>query len=275
MKHETISLRNSTAYMETYFQSVSPELKMSILRPCILICPGGGYQMTSDREAEPIALTFAARGYHTAVLRYPVAPVRYPEALLSLAEAVCWLRTHAEEYHINTEQITVCGFSAGGHLAASLGVFWREAFIREELGLENSAILRPNRLLLGYPVITSGVYAHQNSIDSLLGQDADNDARKAVSLENFVTGFTPPTFIWSTFEDQIVPTENPMMFASALRSHNVPFELHIYSVGEHGLALANEVTQDGAGGSVCPACESWVDLACRWLERPIKAYIKR
>ncbi len=274
MKHERVSLRNNTAYMDTYFQDVSPELKMSVLRPCVLICPGGGYQMTSDREAEPIALTFAARGYHTAVLRYPVAPARYPEALFSLAEAVCWLRTHAEEYHINTEQITVCGFSAGGHLAASLGVFWQKDFLKQELNVESS-LLRPNRLLLSYPVITSGVYAHQNSIDSLLGPTADEEAREAVSLENFVSGFTPPTFIWSTYEDQIVPTENTLMFATALRQHNVPFELHIYSVGEHGLALANEVTQDGTGGSICTACESWVDLACNWLNRPIRAYIKR
>lgn len=274
MKHERIFLRNRTAWLDTYFQGSSLELKISALRPCILICPGGGYQMTSDREAEPIALAFAARGFHTAVLRYPVFPTFYPEALLSLAEALVWLRSHGPENHIHTEQITVCGFSAGGHLAASLGVFWQKPFLTQELGVDN-AVFRPNRLLLSYPVITGGAYAHHNSIDHLLGKDADEKARQAVSLEQHVNSFVPPTFIWHTYEDQIVPVENTLLFVTALRKKGVPFELHLYSQGEHGLALANEVTATPDGGSVCHCCEGWVELACNWLNRPIKAYVKR
>lgn len=274
MKHERIYLHDNKAYMDTYFQELSVELKVSVQRPCILICPGGGYQMTTDREAEPIALAFAAQGFQTAVLRYPVAPSRFPESLYCLAEAVAWLRTHAEENRINPAQITVGGFSAGGHLAASLGVFWNQDSIWEGTGFDKEFI-RPNRLLLGYPVITSGEYAHLNSFDQLLGADADEAQRDLVSLEKHVTCFVPPTFLWHTFEDQIVPVENSMLFANALRKKHVPFELHIYSEGVHGLALANELTMTADGGVVCESCEGWLSLACAWLRRPVKAYIKR
>lgn len=274
MKHERIFLHEEKAYLDTYFQEMSAELKLSVQRPCILICPGGGYQMTTDREAEPIALAFSARGFQTAILRYPVAPSRFPESLFCLAEAVAWLRTHAEENRIDSMQITVCGFSAGGHLAASLGVFWNQDSMWEGTSL-NKELIRPNRLLLGYPVITSGEYAHLNSFDQLLGTKANEQQRELVSLEKHVTSFTPPTFLWHTFEDQIVPVENSLLFAVALRKKHVPFELHIYSEGVHGLALANELTMDSTGGVICKSCEGWLELACAWLNRPVKAYIKR
>lgn len=274
MKHERISLYGGKAYLDTYFQEKSIELKHSVQRPCILICPGGGYAMTSDREAEPIALSFAARGFQTAVLRYPVAPARYPEALCSLAEAVAWLRGHAEDNRINPAQITVCGFSAGGHLAASLGVNWNQPFLQEMTGLRADA-MRPDRMILCYPVITAGEFAHRNSFDQLLGANADAQALEAVSLEQHITSRFPPTFLWHTYEDQIVPVENSLLLAAALRKKHIPLELHIYSEGEHGLALAGELTANADGGGVCESCAGWLDLACAWLRRPIKGYIKR
>lgn len=274
MKHERIYLRENKAYLDTYFQELSVELGMSVQRPCVLVCPGGGYLMTTDREAEPIALAFSAQGFQTAVLRYPVAPNRFPEALYCVAEAVAWLRAHAEENRVNPAQITVAGFSAGGHLAASLGVFWNKDSLWEGTGLEKEAI-RPDRLLLGYPVITAGEHAHLNSFDQLLGVDADEASREEVSLEKHVTCRVPPTFLWHTFEDQIVPVENSLLFAAALRKKHVPFELHVYSEGVHGLALANELTKDASGGGVCKSCEGWLLLACAWLRRPVRAYIKR
>lgn len=274
MKHERIYLRENKAYLDTYFQEWSVELGMSVQRPCVLVCPGGGYLMTTDREAEPIALAFSANGFQTAILRYPVAPSRFPEALYCLGEAVAWLRAHAGECRINPAQITVAGFSAGGHLAASLGVFWNKDSLWAGTGLEKEAI-RPDRLLLGYPVITSGEHAHLNSFDQLLGPDVDGERREEVSLEKHVTCRVPPTFLWHTFEDQIVPVENSLLFAVALRKKRVPFELHVYSEGVHGLALANDLTMDAGGGGVCKSCEGWLALACDWLRRPVKAYVKR
>ena len=118
-----------TADLYTYILDNSVEMRPNRKRPVIVICPGGGYTMTSDREAEPIAMQYLARGYHAVILRYSVAPARYPLALLQLAKSVAYLREHAEEFHIDTAKIILQGFSAGAHLAASLGVFWKEKFI--------------------------------------------------------------------------------------------------------------------------------------------------
>lgn len=122
-----------TADLYTYILDNSVEMRPDRKRPVIVICPGGGYTMTSDREAEPIAMQYLARGYHAVILRYSVAPARYPLALLQLAKSVAYLREHAEEFHIDTAKIILQGFSAGAHLAASLGVFWKEKFISEVL----------------------------------------------------------------------------------------------------------------------------------------------
>ena len=148
-----------TADLYTYILDNSVEMRPNRKRPVIVICPGGGYTMTSDREAEPIAMQYLARGYHAVILRYSVAPARYPLALLQLAKSVAYLREHAEEFHIDTAKIILQGFSAGAHLAASLGVFWKEKFISEVLHTETE-IVRPNGMILSYPVISSGKFAH-------------------------------------------------------------------------------------------------------------------
>ena len=109
-------------------------------RPVVVICPGGGYTMTSDREAEPIAMQYLAKGYHAVILRYSVEPARYPLALLQLAKSVAFLRENAAEFHIDTNKIVIQGFSAGGHLAASLGVFWKKNFIAETLVIDSEMV---------------------------------------------------------------------------------------------------------------------------------------
>lgn len=266
MRLERIYLKTSEAYMDCYFLDTSEKLRYSKNRPVVVICPGGGYLRTSDREGEPIAMAFAAQGFHTVVLRYPCAPTRFPIALYALGEAMLWLRSHAAQYSLNPDQITVSGYSAGGHLAASLGVLWQEAFLSEHLGCKAEDI-RPNAMILGYPVITSGEFAHRPSFTNLLGEGAAQELLEYVSLEKRVTGATPPAFLWHTFSDEVVPVENSMLFASALRAAGVPFELHIYSVGEHGLGLASKVTENHLCERVCPACEGWVELASAWLHR--------
>ena len=163
MIHETIKNQaEGSAYegkLVTYFLGNSPEIELDRRRPVVVICPGGAYSATSDREAEGIAMQFLGRGYHAAVLRYSTAPARFPEALQQLALAVSMLRERAEEWHIDPDKIVVQGSSAGGHLAASLGVFWKKAFLSERLGKPSEAF-RPNGLMLSYPVITSGEKAH-------------------------------------------------------------------------------------------------------------------
>ncbi len=224
--------------------------------------------MCSDREAEPIALAFCARGFSAAVLHYPCAPVRFPSQLLAAAEGIVWLRTHAEENHMDPNQIAVAGFSAGGHLAASLGVLWNRGFVAEALGV-SAEMLRPDRLILGYPVITCGEFCHEQSLCNLLGQEGWKapHMRELLSLEKQVRSDTPPTFLWHTSADSVVPVENTVLFAMALCHAGVSVETHIYSAGDHGLALANSVTESPDGKEIQTACAGWIDLAADWLRR--------
>ena len=271
MVHQRIDLPTEGAYLETYFLDYSERLKNSQKRPVILICPGGGYSYTTDREAEPLALAFASRGYHAAVLRYPCAPTRYPAALVSLGQAVLWLRAHAEEYHIDGAKLCVSGYSAGGHLAASLGVFWHRDFLQEWLGC-NGEDIRPQGLILGYPVITDGEGEKMGdyySLRNLLGADASAEEVAFQCLETRVTDQTPPTFLWSTDTDELVPIRNSILFSTALCAAGVSQEVHIFSVGEHGLSLANAVTEDTLPGKarINADCTGWIDMAQRWLQR--------
>lgn len=245
----------------TYFIDQSPELP-SAGRPVVIICPGGGYQMTSDREAEPIALQFNAAGINAVIVRYSVAPARFPTALLEVATAVRYVRETAAEHGCDPNKILVAGFSAGGHLAASYGNFWHRALISEALGCERD-ILKPNGQILCYPVITSGPYAHQGSMQNLLGEryEAEKDSQ---SLENFVTENTPPTFIWHTQADPVVPVENALLFVSALQKASIRTEFHLFPDGEHGLALCSAFTA-AHNSQIQPHAAKWMELAIEFI----------
>lgn len=153
------------ARLNTYLISPSDEIA-AVSRPLILICPGGGYRFVSDREAEMFALQWNAYGFHAAVLYYSVAPAVYPTALTELGRSMQIIRENAKKWHVDADKILVEGSSAGGHLAASLGMFWKRPFLSEELGTSPD-MLRPSGMILNYPVITSGVYAHEDSFRAL------------------------------------------------------------------------------------------------------------
>lgn len=254
------------ACLKTYIIEDSPELKIK-KRPAVIVCPGGGYCFLSDREGEILALQYAAMGYHAAVLQYSVAPAVFPTAFLELASAVALLRDKAKEWHIDPEKIIVEGSSAGGHLAAGYGMFWKEDFIAGGIGLEgpDREILRPNGMILNYPVITSGEYAHKESIMNLLG-DRYEELAGRMSLENQVNADTPPAFIWHTFTDGCVPVENSLLLVSAMRRAGIPVEFHMYPTGGHGLSLANELTETPEGHEIVPCCQSWITLVKTWLQ---------
>ena len=270
MIHKKIEIKargmEAVGNLYTYFLDSSIEMRPNEKRPVILMCPGGGYEMTSDREAEPLAMQFLAMGYHVAILRYSVCPVRYPAALLQVAESVLYLKEHADEYHIDPEKIVVQGCSAGGHLAANYGIAWNSPFLTKLMGMENDPEqLCVAGLLLCYPVITSGEKAHEESFRNLLGEQYE-EKKEELSLENQVTPDTPPTFLWHTATDETVPVENSLYFFQACLQQGVSAELHIYPVGGHGLSLANEETCRANGIGVQKECQSWISLAQIWLE---------
>jgi len=233
-------------------------------RPAVIICPGGGYEYCSVREAEPVALRYAAFGIPAFVLRYSCVNKRFPTALLELAQAMSYVRSNAAELGVDPDRIMVSGFSAGGHLAASLAVHWNKPFIADTLG-GNSDVYKPNGAVLCYPVITSGEKRHDGSIVNIVGADYPAEMMETVSLEKQVTEAVPPVFIWHTADDGLVPVENTLMFASALAEKKIPFACHIFESGVHGLSLCDDSTA-GYDGHINPDCARWFGMAVDWIK---------
>ncbi len=254
-------------YMSVYLPTNSKEIEPDRKRPTVVICPGGGYSMTSDREAEPVAFKFLAEDCNVAILRYDVSPVRFPAQIIELATVVSTLRKNAEEWNVNTDKIAVMGFSAGGHLAASYGTLWSKDFVTEYFGFKNGEH-KPNGMILCYPVITSGEFSHRGSFDGILGEKVnDPEMMNLVSPEKQVTKDTPPAFIWHTFEDASVPVENSLMMASALAEKKISTELHIFPKGWHGLSLCNDaVYGPNIDYNNFAEVQVWIDMAIRWLK---------
>ena len=241
-------------------------LKFMPKRPTMLICPGGAYRYTSDRECEPIALFYMSKGYNCFILRYSCAPARFPVQLAEAGKALLMIKENAERWMVDTDKIYVCGFSAGGHLAASLGVFWDRPFLADILGTESER-LKFAALVLSYPVLSDNVERKTGgsvgSFKNLLGEGEkyeDKEALQFQCLETQVSENTPPCFIWHTYEDASVPVETSLMFGIELRKHNVPMEMHIYEHGRHGRANGRRTTCDGD-----MRLAEWMEISYSWL----------
>lgn len=261
---EKVIVENHEAELILYLQDNSVEINPLRKRPLVLICPGGGYEFLSEREGEPVALHFLSLGYQAAVLKYSVAPaVRYPVALRQLAKAVAYIRSKAGEFFVDQQKITVMGFSAGGHLAASLGVNWNKELLADIAPADK---IQPNALILSYPVITSGKYAHQGSFQALLGEDYPAK-KELVSIEKLVAADFPATFVWHTVADDAVPAKNSLLLADSLYEAGIPFEFHLYNRGLHGLSLGTvETRRSTEPYQILEDVENWPQMADRWLK---------
>lgn len=281
-----------------YIHHNSKEYHTDKIRPAVLIFPGGGYLFTSDREAEPIALRYASYGYQAFFLRYSVYNIQepvdfdhlpdskgaaFPQPLFDAAAAIKTIRDHAAEWFVNPDQIAVAGFSAGGHLAASLGAHWHEPFLAEKFNVE-SEYLRPNALILAYPMLD---YPFMKKQFAHIPEDAHGRRLMALSNMavfgvpqptdeqlsernpiNYVSEKTPPAFIWHTGEDDLINPAHSLNLASALAAHRVPFELHIFETGGHGLTLSDETTAVNEQ-QINPDAAQWFNLSLNWLKKRI------
>lgn len=210
---------------------------------CMLVLPGGGYHHLAEHEGEAVARWFNSLHMHAAVLSYQTGKFDVNDLLRDATAALQWLRSAPKDWNISHNKLGMIGFSAGGHLASMIATTSEE---------------KPNLLLLAYPVISMvGKHAHLGSRYHLLGEHPSVAQMMKFSSHTQVSEATPPTFIWTTANDASVPVTHSLQFASNLAEHNIPFELHIFEEGRHGLGLAQHHL----------SCSQWLGLAQNWLER--------
>ena len=229
--------------------------------PCVVVFAGGGYGGRAAHEAEPIAECFNRHGFQAVTVDYRVAPNRFPSGLCDAQRAIKLVRRHAAEWGIDPNRIVTCGFSAGGHLTAST-ILYPDMIRRTEhvLDAADEEDPMPNGAILCYPVISIGAeYGHVGSGTNLLGHLLYETDHEAYELHRKVTDKTPPVFLWHTSDDGCVNVKNSLIFCEALRDHGVPFELHVYPHGVHGLGLAEDHAD----------IREWSRLAADWIVRNI------
>ncbi len=279
MHTEVISLSNAT--LKAYIQDPSMDQRFPIIRPAIIIFPGGAYIGITEKEAEPVAMRFLSAGYHVFILRYSIGVgiAKFPAPFLDAARAMVHIHENARKWCVDTQHISLCGFSTGGHVAAVFASSWQQDYISEALKVEKS-VLKPKALILCYPLldlyqfqqkhsakdspmlpliemIFSATYGHINPIkESLAEWDCKNNLSQHM----------PPTFLWTTVEDALVDVDISLDFIKGLQSHKIPYEYHLFQKGAHGLSLGDTtVGYDQGEISEQINAHKWVELALNWL----------
>ncbi|MGE4002882.1 MAG: alpha/beta hydrolase, partial [Planctomycetaceae bacterium] len=224
----------------------------------IVVCPGGGYaHLAMDHEGHQIAQWLNSIGVTAAVLKYRLGPrYHHPAPLTDAQRAIRYVRSHADELQVAPRRIGVMGFSAGGHLASTVSTHFDEGEAAADDPIDRSSC-RPDFTVLGYPVISfREPFTHTGSRKNLLGENPDPQLVESLSNETQVTEETPPAFLFHTAEDTAVPVDNSLAYFRALRSNNVPAELHVYQNGPHGVGL----------GVADPVLFTWKDRLADWLQ---------
>ena len=207
----------------------------------VLVCPGGGYHaLAMDHEGKQIAEWLNARGVAAFVLKYRLGPkYHHPVEMGDVQRAIRAVRYGAKEFRIRPDRIGVWGFSAGGHLASTAATHFNSGDPASADPVDRESC-RPDFAILCYPVISFSEFAHQGSAMNLLGEDPEPQLIEELSNEKQVRPDSPPTFLFHTADDPVVPVENSVMFYAALRRYGIPAEMHIYAHGEHGVGLAQK-----------------------------------
>lgn len=287
---------NEKVYFQIYLQENSREKDKEIdskkKYPVMIVCPGGGYISTSDREAEPVALGYVAKGYHVIILRYTTKDrgnPQYPQPLLDLAKIMKIVHNRAVEWNVQEENIFLTGFSAGGHLSLNMAVHWNKEWLAEKSGIENK-YLRPTAVVLGYPltdipfiqkrakkvpalhevVPDIGISRFQflnYTYKLMLGENYTEDQLRELSPVYCISEDTCPVFVWTTAQDELVFVGNTLKLGLALEEKNIPFEMHIFQNGPHGMSMATESSAKKGSAYNDEEVAQWFGLACNFLNR--------
>ena len=226
----------------------------------MVVCPGGGYMDISERESEPIVLKLLAMDFYVFVLSYSIVPHAFPSQIRETAAAFDCIHRHAEEWNVDEERIGIMGFSAGAHLAAH----YSTAYDCREVAELFPDAYAPYATVLGYPVITPDT-AHTGSFKNLLGAGRNLSESSAMDAAKLVNDKTPRAFIWHTAADPVVPVANSLIYAEALAEHHIPFELHIYPDGYHGLATSDAMTCN-RDAAVEEYAHAWIPAFKKWAD---------
>lgn len=249
------------AYLEAY---ISDKVG-SFVCDAMLVIPGGGYScVCSDREGEPIALAFIPHGYNSFVLHYSVNKKPFPYHLIQASRAIKYIKDNAERLNINPERVFTVGFSAGGHLAASLGTMWQSEEIYKNIDMPYG-YNKPRGMMLIYPVISAKHHGFTFK-NLLMKENCTEEELAACSIENHITADCSPAYIFHTSNDEVVNVKNSLALANALAENEIKFEMHIYPDAPHGVALGNEITADGSEKWNNPCIAKWVENAAAWAK---------
>lgn len=272
-----------SATLTAYIQNPSSDDHYPMIRPAILICPGGAFISITEKEAEPVALKFVSAGYHAFVLKYSIGAgiATFPTPFIDAAKAMILIRQNANKWMIDPNKITLCGFSTGGLIASIVGTSWQDELFsnvfKEEINL-----IKPNTIILGYPLLNLSTFEQKHlsshssiksiiemMFSSIFGTSQPSEAQlNEWNVINKVTVTMPPTFMWTTLEDRLIDIEDSLDFAKMLSRHKIVYEYHVFEKGNHGLSLGDksvgyskETIQEHLNTT------KWVDLVLNWLER--------
>ncbi|KRK79669.1 putative lipase esterase (putative) [Companilactobacillus nodensis DSM 19682 = JCM 14932 = NBRC 107160] len=265
MEKQKLMYKNHEFGIDTYWLDPISDFTTEVKHPVAIIFPGGRFTFQTDREAQPIALKFASEGIHAIVLHYQLiednTPV-YPLALQETATVLNWLQSQAKIHQIDLNKIILVGFSAGGHVVADFNSIMTDKTSQNKVMLDELEVL-PAANILCYPVI-----------DLTAGYPRTMEHRLAVTPDRFywrsqehLTVNAKPTFIWQTVDDKTVPVKNSLLYAEKMEKLNLPFELHLFASGKHGLSLGTYVTQQpGNELHLNDFVANWWELGMNWLK---------
>ncbi len=259
--HEFTPFDGTDGRVVAYLHSPLTEVKdYRKMYPSVVICPGGGYQFCSTREADPVCFEYLSAGYNVFILYYSVKDkIKHFNPLKELSSTVMAIRANSDEWNCDPEKIAVTGFSAGGHLAASLCTLWNnEEFLSQ---FDNKGGLnKPNAGIINYAVISTDADIRHTGSFETLSQGEIEELNLLFSLEKQVGKHCPPMFVFHTVDDTVVPVENALVLINALQKNKIPFEAHLFPSGVHGISVCTKEV-----ASANRHVRQWVDLSKNWL----------